>query len=82
MLCTLALFGKATIWATFQKIGRKFAKTSGHPVSKQSWTFLQNFSFRRNSRLEACGQYYKLFRAVIMPLAVYFSMILTELRRY
>ncbi len=28
-----------------------------------------------------CGQYYKLFTAVITPLAAYFSMILTELRR-
>jgi hypothetical protein len=27
----------------------------------------------------ACGKYYKLFTAVIMPLAAYFSMILTEL---
>jgi hypothetical protein len=26
-------------------------------------------------------QYYKLFTAVIMPLAAYFSMILTELRQ-
>jgi hypothetical protein len=30
---------------------------------------------------EACGQYYKLFMAVIMPLAAYFSMIFTELCR-
>jgi hypothetical protein len=29
----------------------------------------------------AGGQYYKLFTAVIKPLAVYFSMILTELRQ-
>ncbi len=28
-----------------------------------------------------CGQYYKLFMAVITPLAAYFSKILTELRR-
>jgi hypothetical protein len=28
-----------------------------------------------------CGQYYKLFTAVITPLASYFSMILTESRR-
>jgi hypothetical protein len=28
------------------------------------------------------GQYYKLFTAAIMPLAVYFSMNLTELCRY
>ncbi len=28
-----------------------------------------------------CGQYYKLFTAVITPLAAYFSMILTELRQ-
>jgi hypothetical protein len=27
------------------------------------------------------GQYYKLFAAVITPLAAYFSVILTELRR-
>jgi hypothetical protein len=29
----------------------------------------------------ACDQYYKLFTAGITPLAAYFSMILTELRR-
>ncbi len=28
-----------------------------------------------------CGQYYKLFTAVIKPLVAYFSMILTELRQ-
>jgi hypothetical protein len=28
-----------------------------------------------------CGQYFKLFTAVIMPLAMYLSMILTELRQ-
>ncbi len=31
--------------------------------------------------LQFCGQYYKPFTAVITPLAVYFSMILAELRR-
>jgi hypothetical protein len=31
--------------------------------------------------LSSCGQYYKLFTAVITPLAAYFSMILTELCR-
>ncbi len=31
MFCTLALFGEATILATFQKIGQIFAKSSGHP---------------------------------------------------
>jgi hypothetical protein len=30
---------------------------------------------------QACGQFYKLFTAVITPLVAYFSMILTELRR-
>jgi hypothetical protein len=30
---------------------------------------------------ETSGQYYKLFTVVIMPLAAYFSVILTELSR-
>ncbi len=31
MFCILALFGWAAVWATFQKIGQFFSKSSGHP---------------------------------------------------
>ncbi len=32
-------------------------------------------------KIDTSGQYYKLFTAIITPLAAYFSMILTELRQ-
>jgi len=49
----------------------KFQKIIFYFTAKKSF----QFSFW------AGGQYYKLFTAVIKPLAEYFSMILTELRR-
>jgi hypothetical protein len=32
MFCILVLFGLASVLATFQKIGRFFSKSSGHPA--------------------------------------------------
>jgi len=32
MVSNLALFCLATVWATFQKIGQFFYKSSGHPA--------------------------------------------------
>ncbi len=50
----------------------------GRPVANFIKNFWRNLP---SQRCDHSGQYFKLFTAVIMPLAVYFSMILTELRR-
>ena len=50
--------------------------------SSISWHVFKNLACEHDGAAYfASGQYYKLFAAVITPLAVYFSMILTELRR-
>jgi hypothetical protein len=33
MFCILALYGLATVLATFKRIGQFFPKSSGHPVT-------------------------------------------------
>jgi hypothetical protein len=36
MVCICALFGLATVLATFQKIGKFFSQSSGHPAFGQA----------------------------------------------
>jgi len=48
-----------------------------HSLQKSVSKFTQKMFYEINPS----GQYYKLFTAVITPLAAYFSMIFTELRR-
>ncbi len=45
--------------------------------------FMETVNYDRNKFYDTgpSGQYYKVFTAAITPLAAYFSMILTELRR-
>ncbi len=47
----------------------------------KNWDFSNFTALNQLPVSSPSGQYYKLFTAVITPLAVYFSMILTELRQ-
>jgi hypothetical protein len=57
----------------FYKIGPRFEVTG--VIKPACFLFYDRKKFCRTS------QYYKLFMTIIMPLAAYFSMILTELRQ-